>query len=85
VILAAGIIGEDAMAGIGAILTHDVPTYAFVVCLPGRVIAWVCKCGSRLKKVVPRSAPIATVSFLGKGTVCPKHSQPVVLHPDSIL
>jgi UDP-2-acetamido-3-amino-2,3-dideoxy-glucuronate N-acetyltransferase len=41
-------IGAHAFVGAGAVVTRDVPAYAFVVGNPARVIGWACECGSRL-------------------------------------
>lgn len=42
------VIGEYAMVGAGAVVTHDVPPYALVVGNPARPIGWVCRCGATL-------------------------------------
>jgi UDP-2-acetamido-3-amino-2,3-dideoxy-glucuronate N-acetyltransferase len=41
-------IGENAFVGAGAVVTRDIPPYAFVVGNPGRQIGWACECGERL-------------------------------------
>lgn len=41
-------IGEHAFVGAGAVVTRDVPAYAFIVGNPGRQIGWACECGERL-------------------------------------
>jgi UDP-2-acetamido-3-amino-2,3-dideoxy-glucuronate N-acetyltransferase len=41
-------IGEYAMIGSGAVVTHDIPAHALVVGVPARQIGWVCKCGNKL-------------------------------------
>jgi UDP-2-acetamido-3-amino-2,3-dideoxy-glucuronate N-acetyltransferase len=41
-------IGELAMVGAGAVVTHDVPPHALVAGNPARRIGWVCTCGERL-------------------------------------
>jgi acetyltransferase-like isoleucine patch superfamily enzyme len=48
VILAGNEIGEFALVGAAALVTRDVPAHALVLGSPGRVAAWVCRCGSRL-------------------------------------
>ena len=42
------IIGEYAMVGAGAMVTHNVPPYTLVVGNPAREIGYVCRCGHRL-------------------------------------
>jgi len=41
-------IGRHAFVGAGAVVTKDVPEYALLIGNPGRVVGWVCECGSRL-------------------------------------
>ncbi len=41
-------IGEYAFVGAGAVVTKDVPAYALVMGVPGRVVGWMCLCGIRL-------------------------------------
>jgi len=41
-------IGANAFVGAGAVVTRDVPAYAFVVGNPARQIGWACRCGRRL-------------------------------------
>lgn len=41
-------LGEYAFVGAGAVVTHDVLSYALVVGVPARRIGWVCSCGVRL-------------------------------------
>lgn len=41
-------IGEYALIGSGAVVTHDVPAHALMVGVPARQIGWVCKCGMKL-------------------------------------
>jgi acetyltransferase-like isoleucine patch superfamily enzyme len=41
-------IGAHAFIGAGSVITRDVPAYGLVVGNPGRVIGWVCECGTRL-------------------------------------
>jgi acetyltransferase-like isoleucine patch superfamily enzyme len=49
IIIAGNTIGEYAMVGAGAIITHEVPPYALVIGAPARVAGWVCQCGNRLQ------------------------------------
>jgi UDP-2-acetamido-3-amino-2,3-dideoxy-glucuronate N-acetyltransferase len=41
-------IGRYAFIGAGAVVAKDVPDYALVVGVPGRVVGWMCQCGIRL-------------------------------------
>jgi UDP-2-acetamido-3-amino-2,3-dideoxy-glucuronate N-acetyltransferase len=41
-------IGEFAMVGAGAGVTHDVPDYALVFGSPAKIRGWVCECGVKL-------------------------------------
>jgi UDP-2-acetamido-3-amino-2,3-dideoxy-glucuronate N-acetyltransferase len=41
-------IGEYAMIGAGAVVTHDVIPHAIVVGTPARRIGWACRCGETL-------------------------------------
>lgn len=42
------IIGEWAFVAAGAVVTRDVPPYALVAGVPGRIMGWVCECGRPL-------------------------------------
>jgi UDP-2-acetamido-3-amino-2,3-dideoxy-glucuronate N-acetyltransferase len=42
-------IGEWAFVAAGAVVTKDVPPYARVAGVPGRLIGWACECGSSLE------------------------------------
>jgi UDP-2-acetamido-3-amino-2,3-dideoxy-glucuronate N-acetyltransferase len=41
-------IGEYAFIGAGAVVTHDIPDFALVVGVPGRVVGWMSAHGERL-------------------------------------
>ena len=60
-------IGEYAMIGAGAVVTHDIPPYALVVGNPSRQIGWVSEYGHRL-------------AFNEKGiAICPESNQRYLL------
>lgn len=42
-------VGPYAFVGAGAVVTKEVPAYALVLGVPGRVTGWMCECGDRLK------------------------------------
>jgi UDP-2-acetamido-3-amino-2,3-dideoxy-glucuronate N-acetyltransferase len=44
-------IGRYALIAAGAVVTKEVPDYALVAGVPGRIIGWVCKCGTTLKNM----------------------------------
>lgn len=44
-------IGQYAFIGAGAVVAKDVPDYALVVGIPGRVVGWMCQCGIKLSFV----------------------------------
>jgi acetyltransferase-like isoleucine patch superfamily enzyme len=48
VVIAGVTIGEFALVGAGAVVTHDVPPYALVIGNPARLRGWVCQCGTPL-------------------------------------
>jgi len=41
-------IGRYAFIGAGAVVSKDLPDYALVVGVPGRIVGWMCQCGIRL-------------------------------------
>lgn len=50
VILPGVTIGRWAMIGAGALVTEDVPDHGLIVGSPGRLVAYVCRCGRRLRR-----------------------------------
>ena len=48
VILPGLTIGQWAMIGAGAVVTHDVPDFGLVAGVPARLRGWVCRCGKKL-------------------------------------
>ena len=52
-------VGRFAFVAAGAVVTHDVPDYALVMGVPGRVGGYVCHCGVRLP-VAPGAAATET-------------------------
>lgn len=47
-ILCGNTIGKHAFVAAGAVVTKDVPDYALVAGVPGKVVGWMCECGTRL-------------------------------------
>ena len=47
-------VGEYAMVGAGAVVTHAVPAHALVVGNPARLAGWVCACGQVVSRELPR-------------------------------
>ncbi|MDR4499816.1 MAG: acetyltransferase [Candidatus Scalindua sp.] len=41
-------IGKYAFIGAGAVVTKNVPDYALITGNPGRIVGWVCMCGTKL-------------------------------------
>ncbi|NMM61487.1 N-acetyltransferase [Clostridium sp. P21] len=44
------VIGKYAMIGAGSVVTKNVPDYALVVGNPGKIVGYVCKCGTKLNE-----------------------------------
>ena len=42
-------LGRYCFIGAGTVITHNVPDYALVYGLPGRIHGWMCQCGEQLK------------------------------------
>jgi UDP-2-acetamido-3-amino-2,3-dideoxy-glucuronate N-acetyltransferase len=42
-------LGDYAFLGAGAVLTHDLPSYALAVGVPARQVGWMCRCGVQLE------------------------------------
>ncbi len=41
-------LGKHCFVGAGAVVTKDIPDYALVVGNPGKIMGWMCECGTRL-------------------------------------
>ncbi|WHZ24632.1 MAG: UDP-2-acetamido-3-amino-2,3-dideoxy-D-glucuronic acid acetyltransferase [Nitrospira sp.] len=60
-------IGRYAFIGAGSVVTDDVPDYALVVGVPGRIQGWMCRCGITLSfGEATVSLTIATCSSCGQ-------------------
>lgn len=42
-------IGKDSFIGAGALVTKDVPDYALIIGVPGKIVGWVSEAGKRLQ------------------------------------
>ena len=42
-------LGKDCLIGAGSVVTKDVPDYALVIGVPGKIIGWVSEAGKRLE------------------------------------
>ncbi len=42
-------VGQYAFIGAGAVVVKDVPDYALVIGVPGKIVGYMCQCGHRLK------------------------------------
>ncbi len=42
-------VGKYAFIGAGSVVTKNVPDYALIIGVPGKVSGWMCKCGNRLE------------------------------------
>ncbi len=56
-------IGRWAMAGMGAVVTRDVPDFALVLGNPAVPAGWVCRCGKRLPASPEPSCPACGRSY----------------------
>ena len=43
-------LGEYCMVAAGSVVTKDIPSYALVMGNPAKVVAYICKCGTRLNE-----------------------------------
>ena len=48
-IICGNTIGKWAFIGAGSVITKNVPDYAIVAGVPGKLIGWICECGNKLE------------------------------------
>ena len=48
-IICGATLGRYAFVGAGAVVTKNVPDYALILGIPGRIVGWMCECGVRLE------------------------------------
>ena len=63
-------IGEFALIGAGAVVTHNIPAYQLWVGVPARCIGWVCACGERLPDDTFRCASCGSGYALQGESLC---------------
>ncbi len=73
-------IGEWAMIGAGAVVTHDVPDYGLVYGNPARLRGFVCPCGEKLGRSVNGPSIELNVVVL----VCPKCQSQIAV-PEAVF
>jgi UDP-2-acetamido-3-amino-2,3-dideoxy-glucuronate N-acetyltransferase len=59
-------IGEWAFVAAGAVVTRDIPSYALVAGVPGRLVGWACECGVPLEEFEKGRAALAECAECGK-------------------
>ena len=83
-------IGRWAMVGAGAVVTHDVPDYAWVAGSRARLVGWGCQCGERralraARRLVcgcgRRYQQMGEDHIIEGEAVSPKRSDPISLNP----
>ncbi len=47
-IVCGNMIGKYAFIGAGAVVTKDVPDFALITGVPGKISGWICRCGEKL-------------------------------------
>jgi acetyltransferase-like isoleucine patch superfamily enzyme len=61
IILPSVTIGQFALVGAGAVVTHNVPDYGLVFGNPARLMGYVCPCGNRLAVPADIREPVPAV------------------------
>ena len=46
------VIGKHAFIGAGTVVTKDVPDYAIIIGVPGKLFGWMCECGAKLSNTL---------------------------------
>ncbi len=79
-------IGEYALIGAGAVVTHDVPPYAVYAGNPARAIGWACRCGERLELRPADVEAVADELAVGAPATatCARCLATYRLHPDGL-
>lgn len=65
-------IGEYALIGAGSVVTKNIPPYALIIGIPGKLAGWICECGTKL-------------TFKNKKSVCSACCKYYEKHGDGIV
>jgi len=70
-------VGRFSFIGAGAVVSKDIPDYALVVGVPGRVVGWMCQCGIKLSFASTEDAGRERAQCEKCGTRYHKHGETV--------